>query len=272
MASPSLEVSALGPMSSIFNSWAKMKRRIKFVFWRCPKSTLIVELIWLSKCNMVGISSMFGSYPTMSNASPSGPPWPATYTTEPTSASWPSFAATFNVFFWHSFNHNMARHKFPSLTSKDSWHTMCKSIAMPTKLTTGVEIQRFLSMGTRELVTSIGPNLWRNTPNFISSTTCRTNTNVFASSIATYPLCLRQWRGISPSRPGGLSLTAPPRRGWKTFNFGWPSGIFYIAIGVASWNWCVFMLLLFIFLFCFSVFAYILHRKSILHKKIMTTK
>ena len=33
------------------------------------------------------ILSMFGSCPTMSNASPSGPLWPATYTTEPTNAS-----------------------------------------------------------------------------------------------------------------------------------------------------------------------------------------
>jgi hypothetical protein len=59
----------------------------KFLFSKCLRSAMVLGSTWLSVCNLAGISSMLGSCPTMSNASPSGPPWSATYTTEPTSAS-----------------------------------------------------------------------------------------------------------------------------------------------------------------------------------------
>jgi len=67
-----------------------------FVF-RCLRLALGVGLTWLGACSLAGISSMFGSCPTMSNAWPSGPPWFATYTTRPTNASWLLLVATSNL-------------------------------------------------------------------------------------------------------------------------------------------------------------------------------
>ena len=126
---------------------------------------------------------------------------------------------------------------------------MLKPIGMPWGLFTGPETQRFPSMGVRKHATFIGPSLWRNTPNSISSTNCKTNKSVFASSIGTHPLCSRPRRGTSPSKPGGLRLTAPLRKGWNTFSFGWSSGTFDIDNGVALCNWCVFSVITLCFLF-----------------------
>ena len=108
MASPSLEVWALGPMFSGINSQARVTRRTKFSFSKCLRSALV-------KCMQPGgISSMLGSCPIMSNVSPNEPPWPATYTTKPTSASWQLFAATSNP------NARMLN-VFSGITSTTSW-------------------------------------------------------------------------------------------------------------------------------------------------------
>jgi hypothetical protein len=55
------------------------------------------------------------------------------------------------------------RHIIPGLTSKTSWRIVRKPIGMPWELSTGPKIQRFSSMGVKELATVIGPSLWRNT-------------------------------------------------------------------------------------------------------------
>jgi hypothetical protein len=77
---------------------------------------------------------------------------------------------------------------------------------------------------------------FKNTPNFISNTICKTNTNVPTFKIATLPLCWRKIWGTLLSRFGGLRLTAPLRTLWNTFNSNKPFGTSTIDNEVVSWK------------------------------------
>jgi hypothetical protein len=116
------------------------------------------------------------------------------------------------VLFWHNLNYVMARHGIPKPHFKGFMADSAQANWNAVRIVYGSGDPK-VPIDGRERIYSIRPSFWINTPNSISSMTCKTNISVSTSSIATHPLYSRRRRNTSLSRPGGLLLIAPPMRG-----------------------------------------------------------